>query len=338
MSPTRGQRQGNLLEVRNLSTRFYTPAGVVHAVDDVSFDLGHGETLGLVGESGCGKSVTALSLTRLVAAPPGRIVSGEIRLDGEDLLQLSEEQMRLVRGRKIGFIFQDPMTSLNPLLTVGQQISEATREHLGLPRRAASERAVELLEKVGVPSARARAGDYPHQFSGGMRQRVMIAIALSCNPTLLLADEPTTALDVTIQAQILELIASLSQEFGTAVILITHDLGIAAGMCQRINVMYAGRIVESGPVDDIFDDPRMPYTQALLDSVPRLDQAVGTLRSIEGLPPDIIDPADECRFMTRCRHAREVCGEREPSLTQRETRAHLARCWATESGGWLNGG
>ena len=235
-----------LLEVKNLSTHFFTADGVVHAVDDVSFELDYGETLGLVGESGCGKSVTALSLTRLIPNPPGRIVSGEIIFDGVNIMKLSSEEMRLLRGKRIGFIFQDPMTSLNPTLTVGYQIAESARLHLGLSRKAADDRAAELLSKVGIPRARDRMADYPHQFSGGMRQRVMIAIALACDPMLLLADEPTTALDVTIQAQILDLIRSLSEEFGTAVILITHDLGIAAGMCNRVNVMYAGRIVETG--------------------------------------------------------------------------------------------
>jgi len=325
-----------LLEVRNLSTQFFTTDGIVHAVDDVSFELDYGETLGLVGESGCGKSVTALSLTRLVASPPGRIVSGEIILDGIDVLKLSNEEMRLLRGKKIGFIFQDPMTSLNPTLTIGYQIAESARVHLGLSRKAADDRAVELLSKVGIPRSRERLGDYPHQFSGGMRQRVMIAIALACDPMLLLADEPTTALDVTIQAQILDLIHSLSEEFGTAVILITHDLGIAAGMCNRINVMYAGRIVETGMVDDIFEAPKMPYAWGLLDSLPRLDEVKGErLRTIEGLPPDLINPGDECQFAARCKYVRDQCRAEEPQLTPREGEGHLARCWGTEPGGWI---
>ena len=325
-----------LLEVRNLSTHFFTRDGVVHAVDDVTFDVDYGETLGLVGESGCGKSVTALSLTRLVPNPPGRIVGGEIVFDGINILKLTENEMRLLRGKKIGFIFQDPMTSLNPTLTIGYQISESARAHLGLSRRAADDRAAELLSKVGIPRATERMKDYPHQFSGGMRQRVMIAIALACDPMLLLADEPTTALDVTIQAQILELIRSLSAEFGTAVILITHDLGIAAGMCDRINVMYAGRIVETGKVDDIFEQPKMPYAWGLLDSLPRLDEEKGSrLRTIEGLPPDLIDPADECRFSPRCRYARDICREKEPQLTERPGVGHFARCHGTEPGGWI---
>jgi oligopeptide transport system ATP-binding protein len=328
-----------LLEVRNLSTQFFTRDGTVHAVDDVSFELDYSETLGLVGESGCGKSVTALSLVRLVPFPPGRIVSGEIIFDGIDVMKLSNEEMRLLRGKKIGFIFQDPLTSLNPTLPIGFQIAESARIHLGLSRKMAADRAVELLSKVGIPRARERLGDYPHQFSGGMRQRVMIAIALACDPMLLLADEPTTALDVTIQAQILELIRSLSEEFGTAVILITHDLGIAAGMCHRVNVMYAGRIVETGLVDDIFEHPQMPYAWGLLGSLPRIDEERGTrLRTIEGMPPDLINPGGECRFSPRCAYARDKCREAEPELSPRAEAGHLARCWATEPGGWLNGG
>ena len=325
-----------LLEVKNLSTHFFTADGVVHAVDDVSFELDYGETLGLVGESGCGKSVTALSLTRLIPNPPGRIVNGEIIFDGVNIMKLSSEEMRLLRGKRIGFIFQDPMTSLNPTLTVGYQIAESARLHLGLSRKAADDRAAELLSKVGIPRARDRMSDYPHQFSGGMRQRVMIAIALACDPMLLLADEPTTALDVTIQAQILELIRSLSEEFDTAVILITHDLGIAAGMCKRVNVMYAGRIVETGSVDDIFENPRMPYAWGLLDSLPRLDEQKGArLRTIEGMPPDLINPGQECRFSPRCRYVRDICREQEPELSPREEEGHLARCHGTEPGGWI---
>jgi oligopeptide transport system ATP-binding protein len=325
-----------LLEVRDLSTHFFTKDGEVQAVDRVSFDLDYGETLGLVGESGCGKSVTALSLTRLVPDPPGKITSGEIIFDGVNVLKLSNEEMRLLRGKRIGFIFQDPMTSLNPTLTIGFQIAESARLHLGLSRRAAADRAIELLGKVGIPRARERMSDYPHQFSGGMRQRVMIAIALACDPMLLLADEPTTALDVTIQAQILELIRSLSEEFGTAVILITHDLGIAAGMCHRVNVMYAGRIVETGTVDELFEHPRMPYTWGLLDSLPRLDEERGArLRTIEGLPPDLINPADDCRFAPRCDYVRDVCRRKEPELSPRDEAGHLARCWGTEPGGWI---
>jgi oligopeptide transport system ATP-binding protein len=327
-----------LLRVRDLSTYFFTPAGVVHAVDEVSFDLDYGETLGLVGESGSGKTVTALSIARLVAEPPGRVVGGSVVFDGIDLLRLSTEEMRLVRGRRIGFVFQDPMTSLNPTLTVGRQVGESARTHLGLSRQAATRHAADLLGRVGIPRPHDRLGDYPHQFSGGMRQRVMIAIALACQPALLIADEPTTALDVTIQAQLMELLRSLSTEFRTAVILITHDLGLAAGMCQRVSVMYAGRIVESGAVDDIFERPQMPYTAALLDSRARLDSVPGgRLRTIEGVPPDLVDPAPECRFAPRCPYRREPCIEREPAMTPRPSTGdgHAARCWGTEPGGWI---
>jgi oligopeptide transport system ATP-binding protein len=331
-----GRKADHLLEVRGLSTHFFTPDGVIQAVDDVSFDVGYGETLGMVGESGCGKSVTALSIARLVPDPPGKIVKGSIMFDGIDVLKLNPDDMRKLRGKEIGFIFQDPLTSLNPTLTIGYQIGEAIRQHMGLSDKAAEDRIVELLSKVGIPRARERLKDYPFQFSGGMRQRVMIAIALSCDPKLILADEPTTALDVTIQAQILELIQKLSSEFGTAVLMITHDLGIAAGMCDRVNVMYAGRIVETGSVDELFEAPRMPYAWGLLDSLPRIDDVRGDrLRTIEGLPPLLIHPADACRFNPRCVYAREVCREKEPELTERSTPGHLARCWATEPGGWI---
>ena len=326
-----------LLEVRGLKTQFFTADGVIQAVDDVSFDVGYGETLGLVGESGCGKSVTALSIARLVPDPPGRIVAGQIMFDGIDVLKLSNEAMRKLRGKEIGFIFQDPLTSLNPTLTIGYQITEGIREHMRLSTRAARDRVVELLAKVGIPRPADRLKDYPHQFSGGMRQRVMIAIALSCDPKLILADEPTTALDVTIQAQILELIQKLSDEFGTAVLMITHDLGIAAGMCDRVNVMYAGRIVETGTVDTMFESPQMPYAWGLLDSLPRIDDIRGAkLRTIEGLPPLLIAPPDACRFGPRCRYARDICREDEPELTARAGEGHLARCWATEPGGWIS--
>ena len=325
-----------LLRVEGLSTHFFTPDGVVQAVDDVSFDVGYGETLGLVGESGCGKSVTALSIARLVPDPPGRIVSGSIVFDGMDVLKLSPEGVRKLRGKEIGFIFQDPLTSLNPTLTIGYQIAEAIREHMEVPEKAAKDRVVELLSKVGIPRARERLKDYPFQFSGGMRQRVMIAIALSCDPKLILADEPTTALDVTLQAQILELIQQLADEFRTAVLLITHDLGIAAGMCDRVNVMYAGRIVETGSVDELFESPQMPYAWGLLDSLPRIDDKRGDrLRTIEGMPPVLIAPSDACRFNPRCDYARDICREHEPSLTARSDSGHLARCWATEPEGWI---
>ena len=289
----------------------------------MSFELGYGETLGLVGESGCGKSVTALSIARLVPNPPGRIVAGRDHLRRDRRPEDDDDEMRHLRGKEIGFIFQDPLTSLNPTLTIGYQIAESIREHIGLSRRRPRDRVVELLGKVGIPRAKDRLNDYPHQFSGGMRQRVMIAIALACDPKLILADEPTTALDVTIQAQILELIQRLSDEFHTAVLMITHDLGIAAGMCDRVNVMYAGRIVETGTVDELFERPRMPYSWGLLDSLPRLDDVRGDrLRTIEGLPPLLIQPPDACRFEPRCRFARDICREDEPELTSAARRSH----------------
>ncbi len=331
------QKADVLLQVRDLSTHFFTADGVVQAVDNVSFEVGYGETLGLVGESGCGKSVSALSIARLVPDPPGKIVSGQIMFEGHDVLKLDEDAMRKLRGKEIGFIFQDPLTSLNPTLTIGYQIGEAIREHLGLPKQAARDRIVELLAKVGIPRPKDRLNDYPHQFSGGMRQRVMIAIALSCDPKLILADEPTTALDVTIQAQILELIQQLSSEFKTAVLLITHDLGIAAGMCDRVNVMYAGRIVETASVDEIFENPRMPYAWGLLDSLPRIDDVRGAnLRTIEGLPPLLINPPKACRFGPRCNYVRDQCRSAEPELTARDANGHMARCFATEPGGWIS--
>jgi len=317
-----GRKADHLLEVRGLSTHFFTPDGVVQAVDDVSFDVGYGETLGLVGESGCGKSVSALSIARLVPDPPGKIVSGSILFDGIDILKLNTEDMRKLRGKEIGFIFQDPLTSLNPTLTIGYQIGEAIREHMGLSEKAAQDRVVE---------------HHPNQLSGGQQQRVAIARALVNEPKVILADEPTTALDVTIQAQILELIQKLSAEFGTAVLLITHDLGIAAGMCDRVNVMYAGRIVETGTVDELFENPRMPYAWGLLDSLPRIDDVRGDrLRTIEGLPPLLIHPPDACRFNPRCDYARDICRQDEPQLTPRGDTGHLARCWATEPGGWIS--
>jgi oligopeptide transport system ATP-binding protein len=326
----------SLLEVTDLSTHFFTRDGVVKAVDRVSFEVGYGETLGLVGESGCGKSVTALSITRLVPDPPGKIVGGQITFDGIDVLGLDGAGLRQLRGKEIGFIFQDPLTSLNPTLTIGYQIAEPIREHLNLSKKAAADRVVELLSKVGIPRARERLNDYPFQFSGGMRQRVMIAIALSCDPKLILADEPTTALDVTIQAQILELIKTLSQEFRTAVLLITHDLGIAAGMCDRINVMYGGRIVETGTTDQLFEGPRMPYTWGLLDSLPRIDDRRGArLRSIEGMPPLLINMPESCHFAARCDYAHDICREAEPELTARSSAEHKARCWATQPEGWI---
>jgi oligopeptide transport system ATP-binding protein len=304
-----------LLQVNDLRTYFRTQDGVVKAVDGISFSVDKGETLGIVGESGSGKSVTSLSVMRLIPQPPGEIASGQILFDGDDLLKYSEEEMRRVRGKDIAMIFQDPMTSLNPVLTIGRQITETLELHMKMTGREARNRAVELLSMVGIPSPENRLDDYPHQFSGGMRQRVMIAMALSCNPQLLIADEPTTALDVTIQAQILELIKTLQQELGMAVIIITHDLGVVAGMADRINVMYAGRVIEEGPTEQIFADPRMPYTIGLLQSIPRLDEQRGhRLEPIRGLPPDLIDLPALCPFAPRCDFVQDVCYHEVPPL------------------------
>ncbi|MSQ15146.1 MAG: ABC transporter ATP-binding protein [Dehalococcoidia bacterium] len=318
---------GVLLQVKDLATQFFTQEGVVKAVDGITYDVEEGETLGLVGESGCGKSVSAMSLLRLIPNPPGRIVRGEVLFDGEDLVKVDEARLREIRGNKIGMIFQEPMTSLNPVLTIGRQLTEALELHLGMDRNAANKRAAELLHMVGIPEAETRLSDYPHQFSGGMRQRVMIAIGLSCNPRLLLADEPTTALDVTIQAQILELIKRLSRELGTSVILITHNLGVVARYADRVNVMYAGRIIETGTARDIYGLPRHPYTLGLLKSVPRLDQAMKEkLDPIEGLPPDLIDLPPGCPFRPRCKFTIDKCAvEYPPLITVGEN--HRAACW-----------
>ncbi len=305
-----------LLDVRNLETQFKTQDGVVKAVNNVSFYVNRGETLGIVGESGSGKSVTSLSVMRLIPNPPGRITGGEVMFDGQDLLKLSEESMRELRGNRIAMIFQDPMTSLNPVLTIGQQIIESLVLHLKLSPAEARARTIELLQMVGIPGAEKRVDEYPHQFSGGMRQRVMIAMALACNPELLIADEPTTALDVTIQAQILELIEKLQAELGMAVIIITHDLGVVAGMSDRVMVMYAGRVVEEGSTRDIFHNPRMPYTIGLLKSIPRLDNVSGKrLEPIRGLPPDLITLGQICAFSPRCDfYQAGVCDAKVPPL------------------------
>jgi oligopeptide transport system ATP-binding protein len=304
-----------LLEVRDLETHFRTQDGVVKAVNKVSFHVNRGETLGIVGESGCGKSVTSLSIMRLIPNPPGKIVGGQILFDGEDLVQMSEEEMRHIRGNRIAMIFQDPMTSLNPVLTIGRQITESLELHMKLSKREATSRATELLDMVGIPSPGKRLDNYPHQFSGGMRQRVMIAMALSCNPELLIADEPTTALDVTIQAQILELINRLREELDTAVIMITHDLGVVAGMTDRVTVMYAGGVVEEGPTKEIFANPRMPYTIGLLRSIPRLDEERGhKLTPIRGLPPSLVDLPQICPFSPRCDYVQEACLTQVPQL------------------------
>ena len=319
-----------LLEVNDLSTRFFTPAGVVNAVTDVSFDLREGESLALVGESGCGKSITALSIMRLIPSPPGRIVSGSVRFMGQDLLAQDEEAMRRIRGNQIGMVFQEPMTSLNPVLTIGRQLTESVQTHLGWDAAAANARAVELLSLVGIPDAKRRLSAYPHEFSGGMRQRVMLAMALGCNPKLLIADEPTTALDVTIQAQILELIRRAQRDLGVAVILITHNLGVVARYVDRINVMYAGRIVERGGLAEIFSDPKHPYTEGLLASVPRLDKPKGArLVPIEGMPPDLSGLPPGCAFHDRCAYVRDRClADVPPLLPVGGDSEREAACWA----------
>src|SRR4029078_343779 len=286
-----------LLQVKDLRTYFYTDEGIVKAVDGVTYDVQEGETLALVGESGCGKSISALSLLKLIPIPPGRIVSGEVLFDGEDLMKLSEDEIRKLRGNRIAMVFQEPMTSLNPVLTIGRQLTEALELHLKMDGNQARKRAAELLEMVGIPAASSRLNDYPHQFSGGMRQRVMIAMGMSCNPKLLLADEPTTALDVTIQAQVLEMRARLSRELGTAVVIITHNLGVVARYADRVNVMYAGKVVEKATAKDLYANPRHPYTIGLLKSVPRLDQGKkDRLVPIEGVPPDLVNPPAGCSF------------------------------------------
>jgi oligopeptide/dipeptide ABC transporter ATP-binding protein len=304
-----------LLEVQHLRTHFFTRSGVVKAVEDVSFHIDEGETLGLVGESGCGKSVTSLSLLRLLESPPGKIVGGQVLFQGDDILHMSRDELNELRGGKAAMIFQDPMTSLNPVYPVGYQIAEAVKAHLKMDDRAAMNRAVEMLDRVRIPEARRRLNHYPHEFSGGMRQRVMIAIALSCNPQLLIADEPTTALDVTIQAQVLDLMKGLAQEFRTATLLITHDLGVVAGSCDRVNVMYAGRIVEAAPTKLVFSKPAHPYTQALLAAVPRADTPKGSrLAAIGGQPPNLVNLPPGCPFAPRCAKVQQRCRVELPPL------------------------
>jgi oligopeptide/dipeptide ABC transporter ATP-binding protein len=319
----------NLLEVQNLKTYFFTRSGVVKAVDDVSFVIKQGQTLGIVGESGCGKSVTALSVMRLIANPPGKIVSGEINFNGENILEKNRDEMTDLRGSKISMIFQDPMTSLNPVFTVGYQIAETVKRHQkDLSNDQAWKRSVEMLDLVRISDAKKRAKNYPHEFSGGMRQRVMIAIALACNPKLLIADEPTTALDVTIQAQVLELMSGLSKEFGTAVMLITHDLGVVAGTCQYVNVMYAGHVVESAPVRQIFETPAHPYTVGLLRSIPRLDEKRGAnLTPIAGQPPDLSKEITGCPYAPRCPKVQQRCREERPELKPVGRGDQLAACF-----------
>jgi oligopeptide transport system ATP-binding protein len=324
----------DVLQVSNLTTQFFTRAGTVHAVSDVSFEVKRGETLGIVGESGCGKSVTAMSLMRIIPSPPGKITAGSAVLEASsgpvDLVKADESELQHVRGKDIAMIFQDPMTSLNPVLTVGFQLTEPLKIHLHMNDDQARKRAVDLLTAVGIPGAKARLDDYPHQFSGGMRQRVMIAMALVCNPKLIIADEPTTALDVTIQAQLLELLSQLTTDMGASVILITHDLGVVAQTCQRVIVMYGGRIIETADVDELFDHPQHPYTVGLLRSIPRLGADIrDRLTPIEGSPPDLVSPPKGCRFRPRCPHAFEKCLE-EPPLIQAGA-DHRAACWLVAS-------
>jgi oligopeptide transport system ATP-binding protein len=317
-----------LMEVKNLTTRFHTEEGTVYAVNGVSYTLHEGETLGVVGESGCGKSVHALSIMGLIPQPPGEITDGEVIFRDRDLLKLSKNKQRLVRGAEIAMVFQDPMTSLNPVLTVGRQITEALKLHLGMDTEQARVRAAELLSMVGIPSARDRLDDYPHQFSGGMRQRAMIAMALSCNPQLLIADEPTTALDVTIQAQILDLVRRLRDKVGMAMIWISHDLGVVAGLADTVLVMYAGYIVERGNSKSVYNDPRHPYTRGLLGSLPRLDRKNEQLFSIEGTPPDMRHLPKGCPFAPRCLYRIDQCDENPPLQPVPEGAAdHVIACW-----------
>jgi oligopeptide transport system ATP-binding protein len=319
-----------LLEVQDLVTRFYTEDGVVHAVNGISYTLDEGESMALVGESGCGKSVSVLSVMRLIPNPPGRIEGGKVLYNDRNLLLVSDEEMRSVRGREIAMVFQDPMTSLNPVLTIGRQLTEGLKLHLGMNDSQAKNRAAEMLELVGIPNAKDRLSDYPHQFSGGMRQRVMIAMALSCNPSLLIADEPTTALDVTIQAQIVELVKQLQEKLGMAIIWITHDLGVVAGMVEKVAVMYAGFIVEMAPVHVLYRHHNHPYTLGLLESIPKIDQRKKErLATIKGLPPDLLEKPTQCPFAPRCPYAIEKCWQENPPLLPSGSN-HETACWRWE--------
>ncbi len=322
-----------LIELRNLQTQFFTEDGLARAVDGVSYGIMKGETLGVVGESGCGKSVTALSILRLIPDPPGKIVDGEIIFEGNNLLEFSPAEMRRIRGNDISMIFQEPMTSLNPVFTIGNQIAEAVRLHQGLSKKDALDKSIEMLTLVGIPVPEHRVHEYPHQLSGGMRQRAMIAMALSCNPKVLIADEPTTALDVTIEAQILDLMRGLQDELGTAIIMITHDLGVVAEIARKVVVMYAGKVVEQAPVEEIFADPNHPYTQGLLGSLPRADEsATGIkhrLQEIPGIVPSLMHLPSGCNFASRCPKAMAICEEQEPTLDQVST-DHYSACWLNQ--------
>ncbi len=321
-----------LLKVEDLHTSFWISRGTIRAVNGVSFSINRGEMLGVVGESGCGKSVTGLSIMRLVPSP-GRVTKGEVWFEKQNLLALDENDMRLIRGNNIAMIFQDPMTSLNPVLTIARQLTEAIKTHTDCSVGEARTRAIDMLGTVGISSPKKRIDDYPHQFSGGMRQRVMIAMAISCKPKILIADEPTTALDVTIQAQILELMKNICEEIGTSVMFITHDLGIVAGLCQEVAVMYAGCIVESAPVHNIFSNPRHPYTHGLLTSTPRMAQVGKRLQPIGGSPPSLLDPPSRCHFAPRCNYAVDRCWEKAPPL-EPYSEVHLAACFRKEEELW----
>jgi oligopeptide/dipeptide ABC transporter ATP-binding protein len=318
-----------LLQVKNLATHFFTEEGVVKSVQDVSFEVNPGEVLGVVGESGCGKSVTSMSILRLVQQPQGKIVNGEIIFKGNNILKLSEDEMRKIRGNKISLISQDPMTSLNPVLTIGEQIMEAIILHQGLNKKDAKLKAIEMLRLVGIPSPEQRVDQYPHEFSGGMRQRAIIAMALSCEPELLIADEPTTALDVTIQAQILDLMRDIKTKRNAAIILITHDLGVVAEMCDKVAVMYAGKVVEYTDVNSIFKNPQHPYTIGLLNSIPRLDEEKDRLEPIDGQPPNLVNLPKGCSFAPRCKEAQSICTSKEPELYTLK-QGHQVRCLLRE--------
>lgn len=319
----------SILEIEKLQTHFFTDRGEIPAVDGIDLSINKGEILGIVGESGCGKSVTSLSIMRLIPNPPGKIVGGSIRFKGENLVEVSEARMRQLRGNELAMIFQEPMTSLNPVFTIGNQIGEAVRLHTKASKKEARQRSIEMLRKVGIPRAEQIVDEYPHQLSGGMRQRVMIAMAMACNPELLIADEPTTALDVTIQAQILDLMRKLNEEAGTAILLITHDLGVVAEMCHRVIVMYAGNVVEEGDVRTILKDPKHPYTVGLIKSIPKIDEKRDRLYSIPGNVPIPGSLTVGCRFAPRCEHATDKCRAHMPELTQ-VGEGHWSRCWLHE--------
>ena len=322
-----------ILNVQGLETQFSTPEGVVHAVNGVDFTLNEGETLGVVGESGCGKSVSMLSILRLIQQPPGKIVAGTAMFRGKDLLKMTSDEIRHVRGGQISMVFQDPMTSLNPVMTIGKQMAEPLMLHMGLSREQARERSVELLEQVGIPRAKDRLKDYPHQYSGGMRQRVMIAMALSCNPQIVIADEPTTALDVTIQAQIVDLMIRLREEVGMSIVWITHDLGVVASIAHRVNVMYGGFIIEESPIRDLYANPCHPYTIGLLGSLPQIHQkGRQRLYSIEGMPPMLYQKPQRCPFSPRCRWVVDRCREENPPLVEVDEK-HRVACWVDTTTG-----